>query len=62
MTRKAQKEKDKGMREAVKSYQQWNKMIKDLENRGFHGTDYYINRVKELETEVKELKEKLKNA
>jgi polyhydroxyalkanoate synthesis regulator phasin len=62
MTRKAQKEKDNSMSKAVKSYQQWNKMIKDLENRGFHGTDYYINRVKELETEVKELKEKLKNA
>lgn len=62
MTRKAQKEKNNSMSKAVKSYQQWNKMIKDLENRGFHGTDYYINRVKELETEVKELKEKLKNA
>ena len=32
MTTKAQKEKDNNMRKALKDYQQWNKMIKNLEN------------------------------
>ena len=53
------KDKD-SMLEALKSYRLWNKGIKELEKQGMHGADYYINRVTELEQEVKKLKAKLK--
>ena len=58
MTQKIKK--DNSMSKSVKAYQQWNKMITDLEKQGMYGAEYYVNRVSELEEEVEKLKEKLK--
>ena len=52
--------KDKSMNEALKSYKSWNAQLKDLEKQGMYGAEYYVNRVTELEEEVKMLKTKLK--
>ena len=47
-------------KEGVADFKAWLKMNKDFEDRGLHGTDYYVRRVKELEAEVKKLIAKLK--
>lgn len=52
--------RDDGYKKAVASYKIWQKTIKELEEQGLHGTDYYIRRVEELEEEVKILKNKIK--
>ena len=55
MSRK-QSKTDMGM----SMYNEWTKWNKKLEKMGFHGTDYYVKRVEELEDKVKKLEEKLK--
>ena len=52
--------KDKSTIEALKAYKSWNALLKDLEKQGMYGAEYYVNRVTELEEEVKKLKAKLK--
>ena len=47
-------------KEGVADFKSWLKMNKDFEDRGLHGTDYYVRKVKELEAEVKKLIAKLK--
>ena len=47
-------------KEGVADFKAWLKMNKDFEDRGLHGTDYYVRKVKELEAEVKKLIAKLK--
>jgi len=37
----------------VASFNAWNKHNKKLEKMGLHGTDYYVRRVKELETKIR---------
>lgn len=54
------KKKSKEYDQAVANYKSWTKFTKDLEKHGYHGADYYINRVAELEEEVKKLKARLK--
>ena len=46
-------------REGVASYNAWLKMNKEFEDRGLHGTDYYVRMVEELEAKVKKLEAKL---
>ena len=41
-------------------YNEWTRWNKKLEKMGFHGTDYYVKRVEDLEDKVKKLEEKLK--
>ena len=47
-------------KEGVAGFNAWLKMNKDFENRGLHGTDYYVKKVEELEAKVKQLEAKLK--
>jgi len=47
-------------REGVADFKAWLKMNKDFEDRGLHGTDYYVRMVEELEAKVKTLETKLK--
>ena len=42
------------------SYRAWIVENKRFEKMGFHGTDYYVKRVEQLEAKVKKLEEKLK--
>ena len=44
----------------VSIYNEWTRWNRKLEKMGFHGTDYYVKRVEELEAKVKKLEEKLK--
>jgi len=44
----------------VSIYNEWTRWNRKLEKMGFHGTDYYVKRVEELEDKVKKLEEKLK--
>tara|TARA_B100001057_G_scaffold417621_1_gene436457 strand:+ start:493 stop:693 length:201 start_codon:yes stop_codon:yes gene_type:complete len=47
-------------KEGVASFNAWKRDNKKLEKRGLHGTDYYVNRVEELEAKVKKLETKIK--
>ena len=47
-------------KEGVADFKAWLKMNKGFEDRGLHGTDYYVRRVEELEEKVKRLQAKLK--
>jgi hypothetical protein len=47
-------------KEGVADFKAWLKMNKGFEDRGLHGTDYYVRRVEELEATVKKLQAKLK--
>jgi hypothetical protein len=38
----------------------WLKMNKGFEDRGLHGTDYYVRMVEKLEAKIKQLEAKLK--
>lgn len=49
-------------KEGLKSYRAWQSQNKKLEKAGMHGTDYYVNRVVELEKKVKQLEAKLRKA
>ena len=51
---------DLDYKEGLKIYKAWQAQNKKLEKAGMHGTDYYINRVKQLEKKVKTLEAKLK--
>ena len=59
MQRKQSKE-DRDYKEGVAQYKEWNKMNKKFEKQGLHGTDYYVNRVEQLEAKVKRLEARLK--
>lgn len=54
------KKKSEEYKKGVANYKIWTKFTKDLKKQGLRGTDYYINRVAELEEEVKKLKARLK--
>ena len=54
MPRKQSKE-DRDYKEGVTQYNEWNKMNKKFEKQGFHGADYYVKRVEQLEATVKRL-------
>ena len=47
-------------KEGVADFKAWLKMNKDFEDRGLHGTDYYVRMVEELEAKIKRLEAKLK--
>ena len=47
-------------KEGVADFKDWLKMTKDFEDRGLHGTDYYVRMVEELEAKIKRLEAKLK--
>ena len=47
-------------KEGVADFKAWLKMNKGFEDRGLHGTDYYVRMVEELEAKVKRLEAKLK--
>jgi hypothetical protein len=55
MSKKLSKKDD-----GLASYRAWMQEQKKLEKMGFHGTDYYVNRVAVLEAKVKKLEAKLK--
>ena len=55
MSRKLSKKDD-----GLASYRAWTQEQKKLEKMGFHGTEYYVNRVEMLEAKVKKLEAKLK--
>ncbi len=46
-------------KEGVADFKTWLKMNKGFEDRGLHGTDYYVRMVEELEARVKKLEAKL---
>ena len=50
----------KEYKESIADFKAWLKMNKDFEDRGLHGTDYYVRMVEELEAKVKRLEAKLK--
>jgi len=47
-------------KEGVADFKAWLKMNKDFEDRGLHGTDYYVRMVEKLEAKIKRLEVKLK--
>jgi hypothetical protein len=51
---------DLDYKEGLKIYKGWQALNKKLEKSGMHGTDYYIDRVEQLEKKVKTLEAKLK--
>ena len=52
--------RDKKYDEGLKIYKIWMQEQKKLEKKGYHGTDYYVKRVEQLEAKVKLLEAKLK--
>ena len=50
----------KEYKESIADFKAWLKMNKDFEDRGLHGTDYYVRMVEELEAKIKRLEAKLK--
>ena len=40
-------------KEGLAHFKAWLKMIKEFEDRGLHGTDYYVRIVEELEAKLK---------
>ena len=47
-------------KEGVADFKAWLKMNKNFEDRGLHGTDYYVRMVEKLEAKIKQLEAKLK--
>ena len=47
-------------KEGVADFKAWLKMNKNFEDRGLHGTDYYVRIVEKLEAKIKQLEAKLK--
>lgn len=47
-------------KKGVSMFRIWERDLKKLEKEGYHGTDYYVKRVSELEEEVQTLKNKIK--
>ena len=52
--------RDKTYEDGVAIYKDWMKEQKNLEKLGYHGADYYVKKVEELEAKVKMLEGKLK--
>ena len=57
-----QKKKQSKVNEGIASYKQWLKENQKFEKMGLVGTDYYENRVEQLEKKVKQLEAKLRKA
>ena len=60
MPRKKLTKKQMDYREGVADFKSWLKLNKNFEDRGLHGTDYYVRMVEELEAKLKRSESKLK--
>ena len=60
MPRKKLSKEQMDYREGVADFKSWLKLNKNFEDRGLHGTDYYVRMVEELEAKVKRSESKLK--
>jgi len=60
MPRKKLSKEQMDYREGVADFKSWLKLNKGFEDRGLHGTDYYVRMVEELEAKVKRSESKLK--
>ena len=60
MPRKKLTKEQMDYREGVADFKSWLKLNKNFEDRGLHGTDYYVRMVEELEAKVKRSESKLK--
>ena len=60
MPRKKLSKEQMDYREGVEDFKSWLKLNKGFEDRGLHGTDYYVRMVEELEAKVKRSESKLK--
>ena len=60
MPRKKLTKEQMDYREGVADFKSWLKLNKGFEDRGLHGTDYYVRMVEELEAKVKRSESKLK--
>ena len=48
--------------QAIRSYNEWVKDNRKLDELGMHGTDYYVNKVSVLEEKIKKLEAQLRKA
>ena len=60
MPRKKLSKEQMDYREGVADFKSWLKLNKGFEDRGLHGTDYYVRIVEELEAKLKRSESKLK--
>ena len=60
MPRKKLSKEQMDYREGVADFKSWLKLNKGFEDRGLHGTDYYVRMVEELEAKLKQAESKLK--
>ena len=60
MPRKKLTKEQMDYREGVADFKSWLKLNKGFEDRGLHGTDYYVRMVEELEAKLKQSESKLK--
>ena len=60
MPRKKLTKEQLDYREGVADFKAWLKLNKNFEDRGLHGTDYYVRMVEELEAKLKQSESKLK--
>jgi hypothetical protein len=60
MPRKKLSKEQMDYREGVADFKSWLKLNKGFEDRGLHGTDYYVRMVEELEAKLKQSESKLK--
>ena len=60
MPRKKLTKEQMDYREGVADFKSWLKLNKGFEDRGLHGTDYYVRMVEELEAKLKQSELKLK--
>ena len=60
MPRKKLTKEQMDYREGVADFKSWLKLNKNFEDRGLHGTDYYVRMVEELEAKLKQSESKLK--
>jgi hypothetical protein len=60
MPRKKLSKEQMDYREGVADFKSWLKLNKGFEDRGLHGTDYYVRMVEELEAKLKRSESKLK--
>ena len=60
MPRKKLTKEQMDYREGVADFKSWLKLNKGFEDRGLHGTDYYVRMVEELEAKLKRSESKLK--
>jgi len=60
MPRKKLTKEQMDYREGVADFKAWLKLNKNFEDRGLHGTDYYVRMVEELEAKLKQSESKLK--